>query len=188
MKKKLKLLLNIIKWIFLIAFMVYIAVLVVQKVTNNKVSLAGYRVFTVISESMVPKYNIGDILIIKETPANEIKVGDDLCYLGDEADFSNKVVTHAVKEVKKNDDGTIFFITEGIANVMPDPEVSQHQIYGKVIYKTIMLSFIGKCLSNKFIFFLIIFVPIFGYIILKILKVINEVTKDDDEDEEEQEK
>lgn len=186
MKKVFKIILNIIKWMCLITFGIYISILVVQKVTNNKASLAGYRVFTVISGSMVPKYNIGDILIIQEKPINEIKVGDDLCYLGKEADFNNKVVTHAVKEVKKNEDGTISFITEGIANVMPDPEVDQSQVYGIVTHKTVILSFIGKCLSNKFIFFLIIFVPIFGYIIVKILKVINEVTKDD-EDEEEQE-
>lgn len=183
-----KVVLKVIKYFCLTFFMLYLAVLVVQKVTDNNASLGGYRVFTVISESMVPKYNIGDILIVKDTDAKKIKVGDDLCYLGKEADFNGKVVTHAVKEVKKNEDGSTSFITEGLANVMPDPEVNEDQIYGTVIYKTMILSFIGKCLSNKLVFFLVIFIPILGYIGFKIYKVINDVTDDieDDDDEEDE--
>lgn len=182
-----KIFFGVVKGVVLTVFFLYLAVLVVQKVTNNNASLAGYRIFNVVSESMVPKYQIGDILIVKDTDAKSIKVGDDLCYLGREGDFTGKIVTHAVKEVNKNDDGKMSFITEGIANVMPDPEVSEDQIYGTVAYKTIILSLIGKLLHNKIIFFIVIILPIIGYIIFKLVKVINDVTKDSDDDDEDEE-
>lgn len=185
MKKVGKTILNVIKILAILLFIIYISVLVIQRVSNNKASLGGYRIFTVVSESMVPKYNIGDILIVKNIKAAKIKVGDDLCYLGKEADFKDKVVTHAVKEVKENN-GTFSFITEGIANVMPDPEVQENQIYGVVKYKTILLSFINKCLQNKFVFFLVIFIPIVIYAISKIIKAINDVTEENDDEEKEE--
>lgn len=182
MKKVLKIIFNIIKWCILLLFIIYIGVLVVQKVSDNKASLGGYRIFTVISGSMVPKYAVGDIVVVKQKPIAEIAIGDDLCYLGKEGDFKDKIVTHSVVKINKKDDDTTTFITEGIANVLSDPEVNQNQVYGVVVYKVITLSFLRKCLSNKFIFFLVIFVPIFGYIIFRIIKVINEVTKEDSED------
>lgn len=185
MREILKKIGNIIKYILLVIFIVYILVLIVQRVTNNNLSLGGYRVFTIVSESMVPKYNIGDILLVKETKSSKIKVGDDLCYMGNKDDFAGKVVTHQVKEIKE-ENGKYSFITEGIANLMPDPQVEESQIYGVVIYKTLILSFLNKCLQNKFIFFLVIFVPLFGYAIMKIIKAINDVTEDDENEKEEE--
>lgn len=180
MKNILKKVLNVLKILAIAIFSIYIILLVIQRVSNNAYSLGGYRVFTVVSESMVPKYNIGDILVVKQEKPSKIKVNDDLCYLGEKDDFKDKIVTHRVKEVHNND-GVYSYITEGIANVMPDPEVNENQIIGVVKYKTIILSFINKCLQNKFIFFLIIFIPLFGYAVMKIVKAINEVTEDEEE-------
>ena len=180
MKKTFKILLNIVKYFCLILFFLYLLIVVVQKTTNNNFAVSGYRVFTVVSESMVPRYQIGDILLVKKVDVDTIQVGDDVCYLGEKADFAGKVVTHSVKSIEVDEYGNKTFITEGIANVMPDPAINGNQIYGKVAHKFILLSFVSKLLSNKLIFFLVIFVPI---IILVIMKIIEFINKDDELDE-----
>lgn len=180
MKKVFKILLNIAKYFCLILFFLYLLIVVVQKTTNNNFAVSGYRVFTVVSESMVPRYQIGDILLVKKVDVDTIQVGDDVCYLGEKADFAGKVVTHSVKSIEVDENGNKTFITEGIANVMPDPAINGNQIYGKVAHKFILLSFVSKLLSNKLIFFLVIFVPI---IILVIMKIIEFINKDDELDE-----
>lgn len=177
--------------VFCIAFfVVFLAVVIVQRVTNNNLSIGGFRVFTVISESMVPEYQIGDILIVKSVDANTIKVGDDICYLGEEEEFKDKVVTHRVKRIN-NENNELEFITEGIANVMEDPPVSEDQIYGKVIYKTYILSLMSKLASNTVTFFLLIFIPIAIFIILEVKDLVGELINKrleteeaEDEDEE----
>lgn len=185
MKKVLNILANIIKVICVLFLVTFLAVVIVQRVSNNNFSVGGIRLFTVISESMVPEYNIGDILIVKSIDADDIKVGDDICYMGKEEDFKDKIVTHRVKRIENDT-----FITEGIANVMEDPPVKEDQIYGKVIYKTYIMSFMSKISSNPIVFFLVIIIPIVIFIILEakdfLVELFSNEEEDDDEDEEEE--
>lgn len=70
-----------------------------------------------------------------------------------------KIVTHDVIR-KREENGKIFFVTKGIANNIEDSEISEDQVYGKIIYKSIILSFICKILQNMYAFYFIIIVPI----------------------------
>mgnify|MGYP003298518849 CR=1 FL=1 len=45
-----------------------------QKFKQNGYSIFGYRVYNVISGSMMPEYNIGDILISKEKFIQEVQL------------------------------------------------------------------------------------------------------------------
>ena len=71
--KILLLILRITIWIALAAF---ILVVCLQRFSDNKISFFNYRMFTVVSQSMTPKYDIGDVLISKET--DPLKVEQDL--------------------------------------------------------------------------------------------------------------
>ena len=55
-------------------------IIVVQKVTNNKNAFLGYRIFRVQTGSMIPKYQIGDVILVKEVDPDKIKVNDDVTY------------------------------------------------------------------------------------------------------------
>ena len=73
-----KILFKIIKGI-ITAFLVVVLLLVIfQKVTNNKLTIGNIYIFEVASESMVPDYKLGDIIIVKKVDANTLKVGDDV--------------------------------------------------------------------------------------------------------------
>ena len=173
--------LKTIKWFFIIFFLVFIFMIGVQKFSNNNLSVGGIRLFTVVSESMVPRYEIGDVLLIKEVKPEDIKVGDNLCYQGVEGDYAGKVITHEVKEITKDQHGKRTFKTEGIANVLTDPLVSQDQVYGVVQYKTFLLSIISKLAYNRVTFYICIFVPIIALVIYYFVILFTQVSKKLDE-------
>ena len=61
--KLLKILTMIIKAIVSLFIVVVISIIFIQRISDNKVSLGGYSIYTIITESMVPKYNVGDMII-----------------------------------------------------------------------------------------------------------------------------
>mgnify|MGYP000785345603 FL=1 len=145
-------------------------VVILQRASNNAIALGGVRVFNIISESMIPKYNIGDVLVVKSIEPQNIKVGDDIAYIGQESTFNQKIVTHQVIKIDY-ENGEYIFHTKGIANILEDPLVHQNQVFGKVVYKIWILSFISKILSNVYVVFFGIFVPIVVLIFWTILKL-----------------
>ncbi len=182
-KKTLHIIGNILYAIVFIVVILMLVVVVLQRVSNNTIALGGYRIFTVATGSMVPKYEVSDVLIAKEIEPSEIKEGDDIVYKGKEGSFKDKIVTHQVISAKE-EDGIYKFITKGIANTEEDPEITQDQVYGKIVYKVKSLSFIGKMISNLYVFYFVIFIPI-ALIIFKQIK--NIASKDDEDDEEDKE-
>lgn len=176
------------KILYILVFIIVILMLIVvilQRTTNNTVSLVGFRIFTVATGSMVPEYEVGDILISKETDPSEIKVDDDIVYKGEKGNFKDKVVTHRVISIEKQEDGNYKIITKGIANSEQDPEITQEQVLGKVVYKVKSLSFISKLISNIYIFYFFIFIPIALIIFKQIKNIIasGEETEDEEDDE-----
>jgi len=149
---------NIIKTILTIITILIMCLILIQRLFNNKISIAGYRMFTVISPSMEPEYKIFDIIISKKQDPNKLEIGDDIVYLGNKDEYNNKIITHRIIE-KKEENNSYIFTTQGIANNIADPEIKDSQIYGKVIYKSEILSFLSRILNNKYGFYFLILVP-----------------------------
>lgn len=128
---------------------------VVQKVSNNKFSIGGIKIFTVITGSMIPVYNIGDIIIVKEVKAEELKVNDDIVYNGEKGNVRNKTITHRIVEINKKEDGNYRIVTKGVANTARDPEINQTQVIGKVIGKVAIVNWILRVITNIYVWMLI---------------------------------
>ncbi len=144
-------------------------VIVIQKVTNNKQSFFGYRIFRVQTGSMIPKYQVGDVILVKETDTNKIQVGEDVTYQGETGAVNGILVTHRVKDIEEID-GQRVFHTQGIANNLEDPVVYAHQINGVVQSKMYILSFICRLLNNKYVFYFGAIVPLSIYIGFRIFR------------------
>ena len=164
--KVVKTIAGIIKGIFMVMLILFIFMVCLQRFSNNEVSLFNFRIFTVISGSMEPKYKIGDVLISVETDPKDIKVGDVVSYHGEKRDLKDKVVTHQVISIEKDDAGKYYFHTKGICEncLVEDPVVSENQLYGVVKYKVKTLSAIYKVVGTTTGLFFFIILPLF-YII-----------------------
>ncbi len=164
---------NILYTIMFIIVVLMLAIIVVQKLTNNDITIGGIRIFSVATGSMVPVYNVGDVLVSKEIEPEKIKVGDDIVYQGKESSYSGKVITHRVISIEKQENGDYKIITKGIANNQQDPEISQKQVYGKVIYKIHILGFLTRLTQNMYAFYFIIFIAIAIFIYKNVKNIIN---------------
>lgn len=159
-RKILKIISIIIKTIIGIALAAFILVVCMQRFSDNKLSLFNYRLFSVVSQSMTPVYDIGDVLIAKEKDPSTIKEGDVVSYLGTTGSFANKVITHRVVNIEKREDGKYYYRTKGDANLVEDPIVMEDQLYGVVVYKSILLSLVYRIVGTQIGFFMFIIIPI----------------------------
>lgn len=188
--KAVKIIGNILYVLSFILVVLILLVVLIQRFSGNNIALGGIRVFFVASGSMLPEYEVGDILISMETDPEDINVGDAVTYLGNEGDIKGKVVTHEVIEKRQSENGEYIFVTKGTANTIADPEITEDQVYGKVVYRAVLLSAICKILQNMYGFYFLIIVPL-AIIIAKILFnfLISRAKKreEDSEDEENEE-
>lgn len=157
-----------IKTIISIFIVLVIGVIITQRVFNNNVAIFGYRIFTVATGSMEPEYKVLDIIFVREVEPDTLKIGDDLVYMGKEGDFQNKIITHRIIGIIK-EENNFSFKTKGIANPTEDPIINEDQLFGKVMYKSKVLSFINKIINNPVGFYLLIVLPVAILIFLEIL-------------------
>lgn len=158
--KIVKKLFSIVRFLVTVVILTIVAVILVQRISNNTKTILGYRIFTVVTESMVPKYEVGDVLLVKEKEINQIQVGEDVAYLGKAGSFADKIVTHQVIDIEKNEAGKLIFHTKGIANDTEDPEIKGDQIYGTVQAKLQLMSFLNGIINNMYGMYFLIVIPL----------------------------
>ena len=164
---------KIVKFIIFLILIVYLAFIVIQRISGNQ-SIFGYRIFAVATGSMVPDYNVNDVLAIKEVDHDELQVGDDITYLGERQDVNGKIVTHRIIDIKTID-GKKTYITKGINNITEDPSIEDDQIYGKVMGKIPVVTEINHIIKNLCGFFFLIFIPLVTVIFLEIADTVTEI-------------
>ena len=175
MSKILRMIWKILKWIMSFLIVLIVSVILIQRVSNNKFTLGGYSIFTVVTQSMIPKYQVGDMLLAHVEDASKLKVGDDVVYQGSVGTFAGKIVTHQIINIEEGSPRK--FHTKGINNMIEDPVIDETQIYGKVVMKLTVLSIISKLVSNQYGFFFIIFVPIVILVFGIVMDTVNDKKK-----------
>ena len=86
----------------------------------------GVRPAVVLSGSMEPVIQTGDLIFLHDIDAAELKEGDVICYLS-----SGKAVTHRIVSITQDGGGQRRFITQGDANNTEDRlAVAPEQIQG----------------------------------------------------------
>ena len=76
--KKLRVMFMVVKAFTTLLVCIIVSIIFVQRVSNNKITLGGYSIYTIVSESMLPKYEIGDMIISKKTSLDNINLYDDV--------------------------------------------------------------------------------------------------------------
>lgn len=160
LKKVFKIFKSVLNFVIVVGVLLFVLIICLQRFSNNRLSFFNYRMFTVVSGSMEPEYEIGDVLIAKEKDPSTIKVGDAISYLGTIGQFEDKVITHRVINIEKDEDGKLLFHTKGDANLIEDPVVHQDKLYGVVIYKTVILSNIYRVVGTSIGMFIFVVLPI----------------------------
>ncbi len=173
---------KIFRLILIIILFIILGIIIFQRVTHNKLALGNFYIFEIISGSMEPVYKAGDVILVRKCDYESINIGDDITYLGSEGNLKGLIVTHRVIE-KFDYEGKHKIKTKGINNEVEDPVINADQVYGKVIYRTILFSLMGKIMTNKVAYFMIFASVslVFSYEFISYFFLDN----DDEDDEEE---
>ena len=158
--KIVKKLFSILRVLITAVILTIIAVILVQRISNNTNAILGYRIFTVVTESMVPKYEVGNVLLVKEKEIKQIQIGEDVAYIGKVGSFADKIITHQVIDIETNEEGELIFHTKGIANDTEDPVIKGEQIYGTVQAKLQIMSFLNGIINNMYGMYFLIVIPL----------------------------
>lgn len=157
MEKVVKIVSKILYQILIIVCVLIAAVIILQKVSNSNKSIAGYRIFRVITGSMEPEYDVGEVVISKEVDPKSIKVGDDIVYLGSYGEYSGKIIMHEVVAIDTDENGNLNFHAKGLhSSSVEDPQIKERQIYGVVKFKSGILTVLYKLATNIYSLFVII--------------------------------
>lgn len=170
MKKKI---LSILEFLVIIIIVLFCLMSVVQRVLPRNMSLFGFRTFSIITASMKPELEIGDIILVKEKKYDKIKIEDTITYQGMTGEFANKIVTHKVKNII-TENGKYIYFTKGLNSVSTDPSVYQEQVYGVVVHKFIILSLINKIIQNTIGFVIIVIIPLLYLLVSEIINIIKD--------------
>lgn len=168
-KKIMKIFYKIIKSFLVFGVCLFILTVCLQRFSNNNIAFFDYRLLSVVTGSMAPKYNVGDVILCKKVDINSLKIGDDITYRGEYSSYKDRIVTHRIIKIEEDNSGKKLFYTKGLAAVSQDPVVHEEQIYGKIVRKMKILSFFYKFISKPVGFYICIFLPIAAIIGSEIL-------------------
>lgn len=139
-------------------------------------SLNGYRMFGVLTNSMVSPDNTirkggfrsGDIIVTKEVDPKEIKVNDVITYRPstNPTNRSTNNLTHRVVKVNDhlgNEEG-IFFVTRGDANKTDDMPINSNALIGKEIFVIPKLGGVFAFVKDNWLISLIFIFCLVGFI------------------------
>ena len=166
--KTFKIVYGIVKGLFFTLLAIYVIFIVVQRVSNNG-SVFGYRIFTVATGSMEPKYMVNDIISVRDVDVNRLHVGDDIAYLGERGGVEGLVISHRIIKIDKSYNGKVEMIfTKGINSDGDDPAITPDQVLGKVDGVVPIITPINHVIKNKYGFFFLVFCPLVAVICLEI--------------------
>lgn len=120
---------------------------------NNK-SLFGFRIYRVISGSMQPALQIGDVIIVKKS--NNYSERDIITY-------SNGLTTITHRIIAINNDEVI---TKGDANEVDDKPINKEQIVGKFFFRISNFSQFSIILSKNVIYLIMIFLLVLIFLLV----------------------
>ena len=127
---------GIILCVILIPILVINCTLIIKSYTNKDQvpSISGIFPMIILTDSMYPEFESGDLIICNTAEPEDIKVGDVICFYDPEGN-GTATVTHRVQEVVTDDEGNLAWITKGDANNTEDlPTVPAKNLIG--VYKT----------------------------------------------------
>ena len=105
------------------------------------------------SGSMEPTYMTGDLVIISDVNAEDLKIGDVIVFRNPMD--PNELILHRIVAIKK-DNGNIYFLTKG-DNPQTNPRIDpwgwvpENYIYGKLVFRVPIIGYLLIITSNLFL-------------------------------------
>lgn len=173
---------RVFKWITNIILGILILIVVLSMISsfqgrnnpNHIPSVLGYKLMSVLTGSMRPALEPGDMIIAKEIDSKQIQVNDVITYW-----IGNNLVTHRVVEIV-NKDQELFFKTKGDANNVEDQAlVPSNRIVGKLSFNIPKGGYIASFIRSSKGFVLFFILPIMCILVGEFKKILSSMSQQD---------
>jgi signal peptidase I len=119
----------------------------IQVLSKGYASFGKYSFFKVVTASMEPNLAVGEVIINKAIPMDDVKVDDIVSFRSQSPDMFGMIITHRVVEIDKDENGAKRLLTKGDANLSVDGRyVLEDNFIGKVTWSS-GKSFIAKLIK-----------------------------------------
>lgn len=129
------------------AFLMFIAVALAALVLVVAPLVTGAQTYTVLTNSMAPKYAPGTFLVVKPTSFASLRVGDIITYQIESG--KPAVISHRIVSVGTTESGERVFTTKGDNNSLADDApVHAQQVRGRLLYAVPYVGFLANKLGQ----------------------------------------
>jgi len=136
----------------------------------------GYKGYAVVTDSMNPEFRKGDAVFVKETPFEELSVGDIVTVSFKDG---NGTFTHRIVELDKENGE---FYTQGDNSEVKDGVSTKEQVVGKVMFSLPFAGYLSMVVSNKTVLaFILLAIILVTFVIIAISHKQNKVRGDKNE-------
>jgi len=181
MKQVLNVIFKVLRYCYLGFLGIYLVFIFLHRISIDT-DILGYRITSITNNEMNPKYNIEDIVLVKKVKAKDLKVNDDISYIGACCGIEDRVINHRIIKIEKNDKNKLEITAKGTNFSVVDPKIEEKQILGKIIGIIPVINFMHHILVNQLGFFLIVFCPLVVVIVVEILETIKDLKNEKKEE------
>lgn len=170
-------------FVYLLAAAILVGALLFSFSTSPDKALFGYRYYTILTPSMSPAYNVGDMIFVQLKGPEDINEGDVITF--NPSQDSDAYLTHRVTEkiVDYQGTGVTCFRTRGDANDSEDSFlIESDRVIGTVNFGIPYLGFVVRFIQLRWYIVLpiVIMVAVFFYLLKRYFLIGNDDDEEDD--------
>lgn len=171
MKKALTIAASVVLWIIILISALFAFTTLATQDQNNVANIAGFTPLSVESDSMVPTFKSGDLIIIKKCDTSTLKEGDIITF---HTIIENQYAlnTHRIEQIIENN-GFRSYVTKGDNNAFSDTHIiADGDIVGKYVTQLGGFGKIMDFLSSSTGFLLIIVLPMLIFFVYQVYHLV----------------
>ena len=176
--------------ILVVIEVVLILFIIFSRASGEVPTIFGHSVYVIVSPSMTPELEVGDIIVSKQYDGGELAVGDVVEYVAESGAMKGNIITHKIISVTGEGDDRVI-VTKGTANTEADAPIRPDQVVSVMVYKTVIIDKLYGIISNTAGFLCLVILPLAGLVVFEIIDIRKEMKKEmedgqneDDEDSE----
>ena len=171
LKRGATILVSMILWAVILLAALFAFTTLATRDNNHVANLAGFTPLSVMSDSMSPTFNAGDLIIIRKCTPATLEEGDIITF---HAIINNEFAlnTHRIAEIQ-NQNGARSYVTKGDNNVIADTHIiADGDIVGKFVGRLPYFGKVVQFLSSSTGFLLVIVLPLLLFFVYQVYHLI----------------
>ena len=170
-KKVLTIAVRVVLWIIILLAALFAFTTLATRNNQSVANIAGYTPMTVLTDSMSPTFNSGDLIIIKKTDPSTLQVGDIVTFhtiIENEYALNTHRVIDIVQEA-----GYRTYHTKGDNVAVEDPRsIIDADIVGKYVGRLPYVGHVMQFLSSSVGFLIVIVLPLLVFFIFQVYNLV----------------